>query len=302
MLHPIVQQGRLAFLAYQKGFSMLTKLDWISFTLTVTPAAKPDELTAYSAAMIAFHEVFPAALGILITNKRWTTGKGRAPYSVSFEHEKSKIKLFCHPTLPHALFEISGQGCEWLTKHNMLYPLLEAVQKRVTRLDIACDMEVATDPAAFAEQRDTQRFRSHGHMISETGSTYYVGSRSSDRYARVYRYNPPHERAHLLRCEMVVKAEQAKGAAGDILWGGLSQYASSLGAVFAWKHPAWQPQDMTATPPPSWRPERRQGKTLFWLADTVAPLLARLHSEGVIDVITWIEENVLPRIEPPAAD
>lgn len=298
LLHPISKQGRLVFLAYQKGFSMITRIDWISFSVLVTPAAKPTELTAYSAAMIEFHALFPDALGVLVDNRRWKSGKGRAPYNASFQHEASKITLFCHPTLPHALFEISGQGCEWLAKRNMLYPLLAAVQKRVTRLDIACDMETTTTPEEFAEARDTERFRSHGHIISESGSTYYVGSRSSDRYARVYRYNPPHERAHLLRCEMVIKAEQARAAVEDILWQGLSQYASGLGAVFKWQHKDWQPQDMTAAAPPSWRPERREGKTLFWLADTIAPLLARLHREGVIDIIDWTEKTVLPLINP----
>lgn len=47
----------------------------------------------------------------------------------------------------------------------------------------------------------------------------------------------------------------------------------------------------------AWRPDRAEGKTLFWLADTVAPLLARLQKEGVLDVQTWIDETVKPLME-----
>jgi hypothetical protein len=216
---------------------------------------------------------------------------------VSFEHPESKIRLFCHPTLPHALFEISGRACDWLDNRRMLLPLLAATTSRTTRIDIAVDFETNTTPATFAEARDTEKFRSHGHIISESGTTYYVGSRSSDRYARVYRYNPPHERAHLLRCEMVVKGEAAKLASQQIINTSVLKYAHALGNVFAWKHPLWDTGLLGTDKPNNYRPERHEGKTLFWLADTVAPLLARLHSEGVIDILDWVETNVISRLE-----
>jgi hypothetical protein len=35
---------------------------------------------------------------------------------------------------------------------------------------------------------------------------------------------------------------------------------------------------------------------VFWLNDTIGPLVARLHNDGLIDVYQWLQDAVIPRI------
>lgn len=275
---------------------MLIKVDWISFSIPVEPVANGDELEALKNAaqsLYALHKDFPDWLGL---TGGVEAGNGRAPYRTSWRGEYGGVVAFTHPVLSHALIEISGAGCDALSERGVLREVLQASQSRITRLDVACDILTDQRPPAFATRRNTQRFKAHSHVVSESGETYYVGARSSARYARVYRWNPPHERSNFLRVEMVVKAEDAKRTVLALLSTGLEATAKALGDAFGWDDPLWQ-INATQAELEAYRPDRKEGKTLYWLADTVAPLLARLHKEGIIDVVGWVEEHVFPKIE-----
>lgn len=227
---------------------------------------------------------------------KWTRSKGRAPYGIAWQHPTGGITIFYHVSLPHALVEISGKGCDFLTEKSSLEKVMTVVAHRVTRVDIACDMLTSTDPFEFVNAGKPNRFKSYANMSSESGDTCYVGSRSSNRYARVYRYNPPHERSHFLRCEFVIKAADAKMVVKRILETSVRSIAATFGDTFGWSHETWEIDASESAELAVYRPERHEGKTLFWLADTIAPLLARLHNEGIINVNNWVDENVIPKI------
>lgn len=270
---------------------MLIKVDWISFSLPVLFSEGETELEALYAAAQALMDIderLPDWLGI---NAKLTPSNGRAPYKTGWRIPGHGVTLFTHPNLNHALIEVSGAGCDFLAANEVINQVLWLVRKRVTRIDIACDMVTDTRPLAFVADREPGRFKAHSEVVSESGETAYIGARSSDRYARVYRYNAPHERSHLLRCEYVVKAENAKLLVEPIVRDGLQSVAAALGDAYGWQHEDWN-VEANAAELQVYRPDRREGKTLFWLADTVAPLLRRLHAEGVIDVEAWFQENV----------
>lgn len=277
---------------------MFVKVDWISFSLTWSqPNGRGgEELWANMSA--ALNELgfdhLPEKLNMLTT---WERQAGRAPYRESLFDVTSGARIYYHENLQHCLFELSGVACDWLERHGNLYYVLNAVQSRLTRIDIAADMLTDTRPSEFVAMRDEKRFKSSGSQISESGETFYLGSRHSNRFCRVYRYNPPHERSHLLRCEFQIKAEDARRVPAAIFADGIESVAEAMKEKFGFKHPCWSQRDVSPAEIKAWRPDRAEGKTLFWLADTVAPLLARLQKEGVIDVNTWIEENVKPLIE-----
>lgn len=275
---------------------MLTKIDWISFSF---PAEFPEGLTfpqffhRVDKYLADIHGLLPDLLNLHGFELK---GQGRAPYNLSYVHPTSKIVIFFSTTLKHALCEISGQGCSWLEEKGQLLNVLALVKKRITRLDVASDILCDTDPIKFAEQRDTGHFRAHSEFVSESGSTAYVGSRTSDRYARVYRYNPPHERAHLLRIEYVFKGETAKLTADTLHRNSAQAVSVAAGEAFGWKHPVYDPDTSEFAELSVWRPERHEGKTLFWLNDTIAPLLVRLQKEGVLDATQWLHDNVLSKL------
>jgi DNA relaxase NicK len=156
-------------------------------------------------------------------------------------------------------------------------------------------------PDEFCALRDGKRFKSFGEIKSETGHTVYIGSRSSDRYARVYRYTEPHPRAHLLRSEFVLKGEQAKLAARELLAVGVDLYAARLGNSFGWKHKVWLPNEWSVEEAKAWRPDREAGNTVRWLYSQVAPALIKLHREGQLDAQIWFAEAVLNSIVYPLA-
>jgi len=275
---------------------VLTKIDWISASISLPNRGSEDERVTEEAIIAELYRRWrdmPAILHIADMQKR---DKGRAPYSVSWHTPDNGITIMYHPRLNHALIEVSGKGCDLLEEEGTLGILLETMQERVTRIDIAADMLTDTKPTDFALNRKEGRFKSHSSFISESGETYYVGSRDSNRYARVYRYNPPHERAPFLRVEYVLKAEDAKLAATYILTNGVQPIVKDLGDKFGWLSPDWQPDTQSVEEFQAYRAERKQGKTLFWLGDTVAPLLLRLMRDGDIDLARWLEENVYAKM------
>lgn len=276
---------------------MLTKIDWISFSVILPEYVMTDERDTERALIDALNELDANLFFWLDLTAGWVRTKGRAPYSVSWTHPQGGITAMYHPRLPHALIEITGKGCDTLEKAGSIIDVLYAVKNRVTRIDIASDILTDVRPVEFSEKRSTGRFKSHSQIISESGETVYLGSRTSNRYCRVYRYNEPHERAKFLRIEYVVKAEDAKILARTLLEQDFRAVSIALGEKFGWEHPAYVPDEINPAEIKAYRPDRKEGKTLFWLGETVAPLLARLHEEGIIDAERWFQENVLSKID-----
>jgi hypothetical protein len=270
----------------------VNRIDWISFSIPVDHLEDANDRTAFHASFAALDDVHPDLSQWLFGTTNLQGGNGRAPYNASWSADGTFSRLYCHPALPHALVEVSGQGCARLSEHGTLRALLLAVADRLTRIDIATDLQTDTVPLDFVSQRREGRFKSHSEFVSESGTTCYVGSRTSNRYARVYRYNKPHERAHILRVEVCLKAQDAKIAAVTLLEDGLDGVAASLGEAFGWQHPDWLNAASNPVDLPAWRPERREGKTLYWLADTVAPLLRRLHKDSIINAEEWFDTHV----------
>lgn len=275
---------------------MLCKIDWISFSIPMDTSKMEVEQDAPAEVINSLERLHADLPEWLALGEEFEARNGRAPYRTSWARHDDGLRIFTHPALSHALVEITGRGCDALQDLSKTNDVLKAVAGRVTRLDLACDILTTTQPKDFAEERHVGRFKSHSYVTSESGSTFYVGAKTSDRYCRVYRYNEPHERSPLLRVEYVIKAETAKLMVGSILEQSIRPVVASLGDTFGWLHNDWRMTDERAELA-VYRPDRKSGKTLFWLSDTVAPLLVRLAKEGVLDVTQWFDENVQSRLK-----
>lgn len=268
----------------------MTHVDWL--TIVGHRDAEPADWTVYSSYLTAvewlearsatFREAFGNPLD-------WPIVKPRAPYSFARRSEDNSRTLYVHPLANHFTFEVSGTHCATLGE-TMPY-ILRDFQDVLSRVDIAVDMETTVTPLQFDAACNPARINTRSRMTSSTGETVYVGARSSDRFARVYRYNPPHPRAHLLRAEFQLKGQFAKAAGAAIADGvSLNGIASHLGQHFGFQHPAWQPEAPAAEL--TVHTHAQSGKTVYWLCTTVAPLLRRLEREGRLDVDRWIDEYV----------
>jgi len=227
---------------------------------------------------------------------KWRKGeKSRAPYTDVWMDAESGISLYASPNLVHCCVEVSGGGCERLIRLGVMQGVLGKCTDRITRIDIATDIETTTLPGEFVEQVSHDRMRASGFQKSETGETCYVGSKKSDRYARVYRYYAPHPRSNLLRIEHVFRRKYAKSVATAILDTSVESAAAAAGKAFGWSHPEWN-LDATETPDIYiTSPERGSSSTITWLVRSVAPAIRRLITDGTIrDPETFFKTYFLP--------
>lgn len=261
---------------------MRAHVDWLTFTIPMIYFGEGEN--AYAKAIEAgFTDMFGVELRDLFLQGAWVRNeRSRAPYTDAWKLPDGTITLFASPDLTHACVEVSGQGCEKLIDEGILTDVIKACKERITRIDIACDIETTTRPEEFVKQTSHERMRTSGHVISDTGETCYVGSQKSERYARVYRYNPPHPRSHLLRVEHVFRKEYAKKVGAAIAENGIEQVAVSAGLAFGWAHADWQPSIVDSADISIVRERGNSGNTIYWLVNSVAPAFKRLCETGAI--------------------
>lgn len=265
-----------------------TRLDWLSFTVDVLPLLT--EGRVLSAGRVVLDLVREATGGVLTFSGGPNIGVGRYPYR--FSTDGDGFKVYWSQGQPEMLIEVSGKGCEALHNSGALPGLVEAFVDRLTRVDIATDILTETRPLEFAEQRSNQRHKSHEHNVSQSGETYYVGSRKSPRYARVYRYEPPHPRADRLRVECVFRGPHSVALARTWLEVGDEETAARVGNQYGWTHPDWTPESKETIP--AWRPDRSEHKTLHWYHSQVIPAVKKLIKAGVLT-----KEDMMQDFFPP---
>jgi len=273
---------------------MFISVDWLSFTVEMEVGQTVMAFKIWERVGEALNEQFPLAMMALVDRWEYTPKIGRAPYNASQQRTDHGVMIFAHQRISNALVEVGGIGLDALGSLDAELALLSHVKSRLTRVDIACDIFTETRPDEFAKHRTNDKFKSWSESVSETGHTVYVGSKTSDRYARVYRYNPPHPRAQFLRVEHVLKAEQAKLAASSIEENGIASFVAMLGNTFGWAHADWNPEVDTDEAAAAWRPERRQGKTVAWMFATVFPSMKKLIDEKALtvrDIHDWFQEH-----------
>ena len=273
---------------------MRTHIDWLTFTIPMLYMGAGSD--AYADAIASgLLDMFGEELRASAFGGTWQKQeRSRAPYTDAWTNGEG-VTLFASPNLTHACIEISGQGCENLiSAGDELRNVLRGCKDRVTRIDIACDIETETTPLTFVKELSHERMRTNGHIVSGTGETCYVGSQKSERYARVYRYNAPHPRSHLLRVEHVFRKDYAKKVASQIVDASLASVATAAGLSFGWKHPDWQTKESEGADISVVHERGNTGSTVFWLVHSVAPAFRRLCADGTItDPQAFIEQFFL---------
>jgi len=261
---------------------MRTHIDWLSFTCPVIYRTGEDQYYIEAVREGMYNLLGEDVYRHFMEGEWIHEARGRAPYTDTWATRDTGMTLYSSPNTTHATIEISGQGCELLIQSGWMRRTLPMVAERVTRIDIACDIETETLPLEFVSEVSHNRMRSNGHHDSETGMTRYVGSKESERFARVYRYFPPHPRAHLLRVEHVFRRDYAKQVARAIVADSVGAVGVAAGTAFGWAHRDW---DVTSDSSPDisiTAPEKNAGKTISWLVRSVGPSIQRLILDGTI--------------------
>lgn len=190
----------------------------------------------------------------------------------------------------YMLIEHTGRGCEQLRANDDMLRLLETTADNVSRLDIAVDYDTDQQPADVVTQRDSARQTARSSMVSATGATEYIGSRRSDRYMRIYRYNPPHPRAQFLRLEYVLKKQYAQTAARAIADGiTVDSIATGQRQHYGLYADFILNQEQSGHAIKVEWEARSASKTLQWLYGPVAASMKKLVESGDLDLDEFLQ-------------
>lgn len=273
---------------------MFYLIDWLAFSIE----AKIKDLREGGAQLNAIHRALMECLGEQhLGVLGWNTleyGKGRPPHQYSLRVKATGFTVFVAPQHDRILVELSGTTCRIIDEYGLMADLLERTHQFMSRLDLAVDILTDSKPSEFVLAGYNGRFTSAGSYNSPSGQTEYVGSRKSDRYARVYRYNKPHDREKFLRVEMVMKRRYAKLYAQRLIQDGMKSAIFNAGEEFGWQSMLWDVPSSQPSEIKMGRRARSDDKTLRWLEQAVVPAFLRLvRSGGLEDWEDWLVTNIV---------
>lgn len=210
------------------------------------------------------------------------SGGGRAPYSKSLRWDGLALWYGSHGVL----YEFTGLGCRKLYGNLDLFSFF--LRQKVNRLDIAIDYTDGTTMSSIVAGADYS-----SHILSSTGETYYFGSPKSDVMVRVYRYNPPHDRAGIPRVEYVFRRDYAQRVATAILDGDNEAIIAGLAKIADRRRLNIHVDraSMTAKPMRLWDGMAKStSKTETWLKKQVRPAIQKLIDNGATqeEIKQWL--------------
>lgn len=242
-------------------------IDWLSWTVQgqpVAPARVADFITEYALDALLEQGVSPIP--------------PYPPFRNAFGSELFRVQW--RNIDEWSSVSITGAGCE--SVRDGLREHIALVQDQVTRIDIALDFgKYSFDPATLAPKITA---RSRALITSDNGTTLYIGSRTSDAFVRVYRYNSPHPRAGNTRAEAEFKGAYARRVASEYANNGFSDALKSWIARKSKTedNPAWE---MTSeTKPMVMSSDKRPGQDghYKWLLRVALPAVRQALYRGDI--------------------
>jgi len=275
---------------------MKCKLDWFSFTFPIRTAATSDDALTVKHIMNTFHSWTGQSYLSCVTLSLWQPEKGHGVFTDALVCPLSGIRIEWNSKLPYALCQLSGVSVSNISSHISSEGIAKSANGRATRIDLAVDMETSISPIEFTNCREAGHFKTSGFYTSETGETCYIGSRSGDRMARVYRYNPPHPRSHLLRAEIEYKGAAAKALCEALNSTPLTEVTLSAHLPFGWKHPVWDTEGVEVSTIQARPYDKSNDGSWKWLMLVAWPALCKAHDSGTINLIQLFKEwtNEIP--------
>lgn len=263
-------------------------LDWLSVAFP-QPALDPDIFTHLPAVQKALiHPAVPEWLSAFVARGNWTPREGRKGQKISLMETASAARLYYGGPDSVAVAELSGSGCSALRQLGIGDRTAAAeASESCTRIDVAIDFLHPVEVTAVKEWGWSKRFRSYTEEVSQSGDTLYIGSKTAERFCRVYRYKPPHPRADFLRVEIVSRRKHAKTVCQAIRGVGLGAVAANLLHGIGLKTPLFQSFQASNVPLTPIENKRTSSKRLRWLLTQVTPALRDMHRAGEVDIKEW---------------
>jgi len=269
---------------------MIYSIDYFAMTIpTRSPIGEFGHETLLSTVQ-SFVSFFSLSPQIYQSQASWIVEVGHGFYSTRLRHAVSDVTLSVGRNNAHIYVEWSGKACNNFDAKGDLDNVIKLSASRASRIDFAVDILTNTAPKEFSEARKNHSFKSCTSVTSPSGRTEYVGGRSSERMARVYRYEPPHPRAQYLRVEAEYKGDAAKVACLHYVSSGLQQACLAAHQAFGWEHGDWTPENKSLgkIQYKAYSPEN--AATVRWLYGDVITALSKAVSSELVDFGNWLEE------------
>lgn len=275
---------------------MLIHIDYLTFRIPARIAGAGAGAESSAAARRIIRGTFPDALASWILNLDYVLHPPKSGHARIDYNPTHHAALKYGGNFDYVWLELPGAACAALRDAGLLRDAIAYAHQYCRRIDIACDIG-DHDPVEFVKAGHSGRFQSGSEWRSADGVTVYVGSMKSERYARVYRYAPPHPRADRMRVEYVYQGDPAPALAGVLHENGILGTAAALGEVFAWKHSAWNMAGAKPSSLPAMRQRKGDGARVRWIMTQAAPGIASAIAEGLLshDEALQIIENALQK-------
>jgi len=278
---------------------MNTHIDWLSFSFPVGKDTYPELGWHWEDILYHLRVYTGDGLRELFDDTEVKHEGGRAPYAHGASMHNGVLVVYWGGRLNHGLVQIHGQGMDFVRSKGIETDVLLVASERVTRIDIATDIPTDVTPSAFVAQRTSKKQQANASVHSATGDTEYVGGRTSQRFARVYRYNPPHPRSNVLRIEHEIKGTLAKTVVPEIVSMGVNRVQEQIGLSFGWGHTVWQPTNQNLTKIKAPRNDRTLAGTELWLITQCASAFRTLVLKGLIEnPEQWLKDHFLDQLRP----
>lgn len=267
---------------------MYYSIDYYAFTIPIRSPIGDFGHETLLFAVKAFTSYLDLSDDIWTRPAAWGIEGGTRPYSVRMRHSITDVTLSLGNANAHIYVELAGKACASLDGKGDLNDWIQRTVERTSRIDFAVDIDCEADPRDFANERSNKSFKSSGEKRTPSGRTNYVGGRTSERMARVYRYEPPHPRSGLLRVEAEYKGLAAKASVSHFLQVGLEQACLDAHTPFGWTHAAWTQGDRASRKIEykTYRPEN--ASTVRWLYGDVVTALLKATKNNLIDFEEWL--------------
>lgn len=262
---------------------MFHKIDYYAYTIPARLAFNEvtDEIQEF--VRTTFTSSLPASEMVASLESGWSIERAKGFYSHRLRHEITGVALSFGTINAHVYVELSGKACDCLESANILSSLIESTKAKCSRIDFALDFVTEIKPEQFSAFRNEIRWKYVSHITGASGTTDYIGSRTGERMARVYRYNPPHPRAHMLRVEAEYKGAAAKAICKELEQNSLEQVCLMAHAPFGWSHCLFKDLESEAVKVPYSAHNPDNAATVRWLYGVVASSVRKAILDGLID-------------------
>lgn len=252
-------------------------IDWLSYTIPWN-AKRIRRLDP----SVGFEMIIERASGV---TERWVEERALHGYRWQFSSiEKPGLKVMLSPTTSEMGIHVQYAGSA-LAGEDVLERLRYALDfgGRITRLDLAVDVQDAWDIRALYELAlaggATTRAKQFSMMESATGKTFYAGSRTSQKFLRIYdKGGQTGTNRPWTRVELECKGEFASNIAKYIDQNGTTGIPAIIRGFLDFETvPVWC-EVMNSNMEKISAPRIEKGRdTRRWLLETVAPALAKFQ-------------------------